>query len=552
MEVWQKIEAAGAARNAAARRAGAEWLLFWQEGLAPAPGFGEALAAALAGAGPRVAALAPRVLPSPGDAAPDPLTLALPWASSRCLAVRRTAFLAAGGFDPRLPEPAASRDLCARLRAQGELLALPEATALAPGLPPDDLAAYRDEVVGRARLAAKWAPLPAVLRAQAELWRTARRPAHYPGVRRALLRAAAGQLLAVWPLLTWRLGRRALFQASPSPLGGPLEADLGPNELTAPCTNGPLVSVILRTHSRPASLRRAVQTLTRQTYRNFEVVVTEDGPDTAGAMLRAEFPGLRIDYQATGRPVGRGRAANLGMARARGELFCLLDDDDYFYPDHIEQLAARFIARAGYDLVLAATMALEADVTSADPYALAPARLRRVAFDHITLMDLCVRCRIPISGGMFRRELFERHGGMREDIDGDEDWAMWLRFLRTARRAEPDKADLARATSLCLYPADPAEAARRAKAYAAFDEVMLGDETLVYTVTAGQLRRWRAQAAADRAHLARVGGLEAALADARAHTARAVPLPPDAPDEQPQALTAADLRADWYACLLNG
>ena len=295
-----------------------------------------------------------------------------------------------------------------------------------------------------------------------------------------------------------------------------------------------------------------MQSLTHQTYQNFEVVVTEDGEDTAGEMLRTEFPGLRIDYRATGEHVGRGKAANMGINRSHGALLCLLDDDDYFYPDHIEQLAARFVARPDCDLVLASTMALEADVVSNDPYELAPARLRPVVFDHITLMDLCVRCRIPVSGGMFRRALFEQYGGMREDIDGDEDWAMWLRYLRTARRAVEDKADIARATSLCLYPADPAEAARRAKEYAAFDEEMLGDPRLLYTVTAGQLRRWREQVHADREHLRRVGGLEAAREDAQSHAAASVLLASDAPDDQPLTLTAAALRADWYACLLDG
>ena len=539
-------------RNAAAKSAGAEWLLFWREDLTPAAGFGEAVAAALDAARPDAVAFAPRVLPSAGDAAPNPLTLALPWADPGCLLVRRDAFQETGGFDPRLPEPAAGRDLCVRLRSRGTLYMLPEAAALASGVPRRDLTAYRDEVLGTARLAAKWAPVGAALRAQLELWQAVRRPAHYPGVRRVLAPAAARQLLAVWPLLFWRLGHKALFRASPSPLGGALEADLGPNELTAPCPNGPLVSVIVRTHSRPASLRRAMQSLTRQTYRNFEVVVTEDGADTAGEMLRTEFPQLRIDYRATGEHVGRGKAANLGMNRSHGALLCLLDDDDYFYPDHLEQLVARFTARPDCDLVLASTMALEADVISTDPYQLAPARLRPVVFDHITLMDLCVRCRIPVSGGMFRRTLFEQYGGMREDIDGDEDWAMWLRYLRTAHRAVEDKADIARATSLCLYPADPAQAARRAAEYAAFDEAMLADPHLLYTVTAGQLRRWREQARADREHLRRVGGLESALADARTHTAAAVPLPEDAPDDRELTLTAAALRADWYACLLGG
>ena len=218
-----------AGRNAAAENAGAEWLLFWQENLTPAAGFGEAVAAALDEAGADIVAFAPRVLPSPGDAAPHPLTLELPWASARCLLVRRSAFLAAGGFDARLPEPAASRDLSVRLRSQGVIRALPAAAALAPGMPEQDLNAYRDEVLGKARLAAKWAPFGAAMRAQAELWQAVRRPAHYPGVRWVLAPAAARQMLAVWSLLAWRLGHRALFKTTPTPLGGPLESDLGPN-----------------------------------------------------------------------------------------------------------------------------------------------------------------------------------------------------------------------------------------------------------------------------------------------------------------------------------
>ena len=88
-------------------------------------------------------------------------------------------------------------------------------------------------------------------------------------------------------------------------------------------------------------------------------------------------------------------------------------------------------------------------------------RVEPVLFDHITRMDMCVKCRIPISGAMFRRSLYDICGGMREDIDADEDWAMWLRYLGRARRPQQHAPDISRALSACLYPADPVAAAQR-------------------------------------------------------------------------------------------
>ena len=203
------------------------------------------------------------------------------------------------------------------------------------------------------------------------------------------------------------------------------------------------------------------------------MVVTEDGEDTAGEMLRTEFPGLRIDYRATGEHVGRGKAANMGMNRSHGHCSACWMTTTISTPTTSNSWFPG-LCPADCDLVLASTMALEADVVSTDPYELAPARLRPVVFDHIALMDRACAAASRYPAGCSAGHCLSSTAACGRDIDGDEDWAMWLRYLRTARRAVEDKADIARATSLCLYPADPAEAARRAKEYAAFDEEMLG------------------------------------------------------------------------------
>lgn len=57
-------------------------------------------------------------------------------------------------------------------------------------------------------------------------------------------------------------------------------------------------------------LRRTLKSLENQLYKNFEVVIVEDGENTAENMVKSDFPSLNINYFATGENVGRGRAGN--------------------------------------------------------------------------------------------------------------------------------------------------------------------------------------------------------------------------------------------------
>lgn len=513
------FETGGRARSAALARCG-EFLLLVRPGLAPCPGALQALAEA-AGREPRTAAFAGRVLPCGPRWDCDPVTLSAGVMTFDAVLLRAAALRAAGGFDAALSGAAADADCCWRLRAAGWALRYVPEARFAPAEEKADDAKDADgggNADGKPALADYAAGLKSAFLLRAEYGAfgrglngylsALRAPVHYAGVRRALAGALPGAFFAA-------LGRAL----APAPKAARrlccLDDGWGPDRgacALAPLPRTPLVSVVVRTCGRPDTLRETLRSLRHQTYKNVEVVVAEDGPETARTLLETEFGDLRLCYFCTGQKVGRGRAGNLGIEHAHGEYLCFLDDDDCAYPDFVELPLSRLLACPGAELAFSSSMALEADVLSRSPYRIDIKRAYPVIFDHITLMDLCVRCCVPVSAALFARGLYERCGGMREDVGGDEDWAMWLKFLRCARLCAPSGPQVPRAVSACLYPADRAEARQREIRYAVYDRQVRNDPALEYDCTPAELAFWHDTVRADAAHLRGVGCSEAFLA----------------------------------------
>ncbi len=437
----------------------------------------------------------------------DPVTLETPWATSIAQAVRRNAFEAVKGFDTHLLGALQDFDLSWRLRSNGGTVAYcPQVAAEYTPLCDEATreADYLQEQYDRLLLAYKYGNWAAVKQEHRRYRQTIQQPMHFDGVRKKLLKYYLKHFVAG---MVPELFYSAQGKGMPD-----LQKDfyLTRGAAQVPCAeDGPLVSVVVRTHKRKEVLRRTLQCLQNQLYRNFEVVVVEDGADTAGDMVRSDFSQLNIRYYHTGENVGRGRAGNYGLAQTKGELICFLDDDDFFYPDYIGVNVAQFAANPQADLVISGSMAQLCNVESTDPYRYTYTDLQPILFDHITLMDMCVRCRIPMPNGMFRRKLYEQCGGMHETIGGDEDWFMWLKFMAKGKRIHQNQADIEKAMTICLYPADTAAAEKREAAYAVYDKEMLYNENLIFHVQGSEIAQWEQFVQRDIQHLRNIGQLDA-------------------------------------------
>lgn len=102
----------------------------------------------------------------------------------------------------------------------------------------------------------------------------------------------------------------------------------------------PEISVIVPVYKVEAYLPRCVESLLSQTYKDFEIILVDDGsPDTCPVMCDAyakKYSNIHALHKENG---GLSDARNAGMTIAKGEYVTFVDSDDYVNPLYLELLA---------------------------------------------------------------------------------------------------------------------------------------------------------------------------------------------------------------------
>lgn len=100
----------------------------------------------------------------------------------------------------------------------------------------------------------------------------------------------------------------------------------------------PLVSIIMATYNRAHTIVRAVDSVLNQTYKNFELIIIDDGStdNTQEILKKYDDPRIRIFINDTNKGVTA--AKNRGFKQIKGEWFGPFDSDDELKPYAIETL----------------------------------------------------------------------------------------------------------------------------------------------------------------------------------------------------------------------
>ena len=122
----------------------------------------------------------------------------------------------------------------------------------------------------------------------------------------------------------------------------------------------PAVSVLLVFHRDQPFLRPAIASVLEQTWRDFELVLVDNGTGLTAEALGPVGRDPRIVWVRL--PENRGIPAghNAGVAAARGEFVALLDHDDRMRPKRLERQMARLRAEPALDFVSALAARIDA------------------------------------------------------------------------------------------------------------------------------------------------------------------------------------------------
>jgi glycosyltransferase involved in cell wall biosynthesis len=100
---------------------------------------------------------------------------------------------------------------------------------------------------------------------------------------------------------------------------------------------GPVVSVLIPTYNRPQYLSIALASVLQQSYRNLQVIVINDGGEDLSDLIDS-FGDPRLIFINRKENRGKPYSLNEALNRADGKYVAYLDDDDLYYPNHIETL----------------------------------------------------------------------------------------------------------------------------------------------------------------------------------------------------------------------
>lgn len=190
----------------------------------------------------------------------------------------------------------------------------------------------------------------------------------------------------------------------------------------------PAVSVVIPVY-RARYLRPAIDSVLAQTFRDFEIIVVDDGsPERleveAGSM--ADRDRFRLLKQAN---QGPSAARNTGIRAARGTLVAFLDADDTWEPTYLQEQIAAITREGGLDLVYGNWLTEGAPESDRERLELSR------TYGPVTCAGLLRdECTIILSAVVAKRQTLMDAGLFNEKFRHAEDFDLWLRVLKNGAR----------------------------------------------------------------------------------------------------------------------
>jgi glycosyltransferase involved in cell wall biosynthesis len=197
--------------------------------------------------------------------------------------------------------------------------------------------------------------------------------------------------------------------------------------------SAPLVSVVIPAYNREATIRAAIESVLRQSWTDYELLVVDDGSSDNTLAAAAEISDPRLRLIGDRPNTGAAGARNAGAAAARGTWLAFQDSDDEWLPGKLARQMARLLA-PGADFVGAYCGLLTLGGLASRP----GERLTLAYTPRPAVSPVEGDILEPLLGGnmvstqtlVVRRDLFEKLGGFDPDLTPIEDWDFAIRLAQ--------------------------------------------------------------------------------------------------------------------------
>lgn len=195
----------------------------------------------------------------------------------------------------------------------------------------------------------------------------------------------------------------------------------------------PKIAVAIAARDASKFIGDTLDSLVRQTVKPYEVIVYDDGSIDGTASIAQQYRSMLENLKVVegGNPVGISKARNRANAVVQSDFIAVLDADDTYLPDAIQQYSNFLAENPGVDLIYADTQVFDEKMQNG-----MPRRYPGFRSDRDAIRKTLGSALIPFkhSSMIYRRKSFEEIGGYDELLPIKVDVDLFLRFYANQKR----------------------------------------------------------------------------------------------------------------------